>query len=190
MSHRHSQPHTLTIRRCHLPSSSKFTEPWLRADWLIFYVALKHWLFTSVSHTAQKWATCIWQLKDGSNAPTHIKGDVRKCDWCYASRSFPFSSKPQWIYQRHVPQKRQASVNGWAVTGLMPVTTLLLLSSQIYIPLISATATDIVPQTHYFKLRAIFISLLPGRQTFFPPPQNSPLNCLILHNLIAQNFKQ
>lgn len=45
MSPRHSQPHTLTIWRRHLPSSSRFTEPWLRADWLIFIVALKPWLF-------------------------------------------------------------------------------------------------------------------------------------------------
>lgn len=115
MSHRHSQPHTLTIWRCHLPSSSKFTEAWLRADWLIFYVALKHWLLTPVLHTAQKWATFIWQLKDGSNAPTHIKGDVRKCDWCYASRSFQFTSKPQWsvgnLPVASPPEK--ASISEW-----------------------------------------------------------------------------
>lgn len=78
MSPRHSQPHTLTIWRSHLPSSSKFTEPWLRADWLIFYVALKHWLFTLVLHTAQKWATFIWQLKDGSNAPTQCQRRCKK----------------------------------------------------------------------------------------------------------------
>lgn len=68
---------------CHLPSSSKFT------DWLTFYAPLKHWLFTPVLHTTQKWPTVIWQQEERNNALTWIKRD--KYMWLVLCFSvFPF----------------------------------------------------------------------------------------------------